>query len=110
MPVVLVVATVDDPAVLVGAMQNLGSEKAATLAAFYLARENAHSAVTSTRLLAPCYLCLHHLEGGRGDNGRTALLHKVAGDLPVVLHSLLREEIRCECLLDSCHPSVLLIS
>jgi len=39
-----------------------------------------------------------------------ALFHKVAGNLSVVLHGLLREEIRREGFLDSCHPGVLLIS
>ena len=89
MPIVLVVASVDDPAVLVRGVPNFGSEETAALATFYLAGENAHAAVASAFLLAPCNLLLYHLEGGRGDNGRTALLHKVAGDLPVVLHSFL---------------------
>ena len=48
MPVVLLVAAVDDPAVLVGAVPYLGSKEAATLAAFYLAGENAHAAVSAS--------------------------------------------------------------
>ena len=67
MPIVLVVASVDDPAILVRAVPDLGSEKAAALTAFYLAGENAHAAVASALLLAPYYLVLHHLEGGRVD-------------------------------------------
>ena len=38
-----------------------------------------------------------------------ALLHEVAGDLPRVLHHLLREEIRRECLLDAGAARVLLV-
>ena len=89
MPVVLLVAAVYDPAVLVGAVPNLGSEKAATLTAFDFAGENAHAAVTSVLLLAPCYLHLDHLESSRRADSRVPLLHKVAGNLSIILHSLL---------------------
>ena len=54
-------------------------------------------------------LRLHHLEGFRGDDGRMALLHEVAGDLPGVLHHLLREEVRRKGLLDAGAARVLLI-
>ena len=47
-------------------------------------------------MIEPRHLCLHHLESFRGDDGRVALLHEVAGDLPSVLHHLLREEVRRE--------------
>ena len=47
MPVVLLVAAVDDPAVLVGRMPNLGSKGVSALAAFYLTGENAHAAVSA---------------------------------------------------------------
>ena len=47
MTVVLVVAAIDDPAVLVRGVPNLGSEKTTALAAFYLAGENAHAAVSA---------------------------------------------------------------
>ena len=100
MPVVLLVATVDDPAVLVGAVPDLGSEETTALPTFYLAGENAHAAVSPAFLLAPRYLRLHHLESGRGDDGRMALFHEVAGDLPRVLDHLLRKEVRREGLLD----------
>ena len=40
MPVVLLVATVDEPAVLVRGVPDLGSEEAAAFAALYLAGEN----------------------------------------------------------------------
>ena len=86
MPVVLVVATIDDPAVLVGAMPDLGSEEAAAFAAFDFPGENAHAAVSASLPLAP--RCLR-------------LLHEVAGDLPRVLHHLLRGEVRCEGLFDT---------
>ena len=109
MPIVLLVAAVDDPAVLVGAVPDLGSEESSALAAFYLAGENAHAAVPATLLLAPRYLGLHHLEGGGSDDGRVALLHEVAGDLPGVLHHLLREAVRCEGLLDAGAARVLLV-
>ena len=89
MPVIFLVAAVDGAPVLVRGMPDLGSEETTALPAFDFAGENAHAAVASAFLLAPCNLLLYHLEGGRGDNGRTALLHKVAGDLPVVLHSFL---------------------
>ena len=101
MPVVLVVATIDDPAVLVGAMPNLGSEEAAAFAAFDFPGENAHAAVSASLPLAPRCLRLHHLEGDRVDDGGMALLHEVAGDLPRVLHHLLREEVQCEGLFDT---------
>ena len=109
MPVVFVVATVDGAPVLVGAVPDLGSEEAAALAAFYLAGENAHAAVASAILLAPCNLRLHHLEGGWFDDGRVALFHEVAGDLPGVLHHLLREEVRREGLLDAGAARILLV-
>lgn len=101
MPVVLVVATIDDPAVLVGAMPDLGSEEAAAFAAFDFPGENAHAAVSASLPLAPRCLRLHHLEGDRVDDGGMALLHEVAGDLPRVLHHLLREEVQCEGLFDT---------
>ena len=89
MPIVLLVAAVYDPAVLVGAVPNLGSEGASALAAFDFAGENAHAAVTSVLLLAPCYLHLDHLENSRRSDGRVPLLHKVTGNLSIILHSLL---------------------
>ena len=109
MPVVLLVAAVDDPAVLVGAVPDLGSKGAAALAALDFAGENAHSAVSAIFLLAPRHLRLHHLEGFRGYDCRMALLHEVAGDLPRVLHHLLREEVRREGLLDAGAACVLLV-
>ena len=105
--VVLLIAAIDDPAVLVRGVPKLGSEKATALAAFDFPGENAHAAVSAALPLGPRHLRLHHLEDGRSDDGGMALLHKLAGDLPVILHSLLREEIRRECFLDSCHPRVL---
>ena len=109
MPVIFLVATVNDPAVLVRGVPNLGSEEAAAFTAFYLAGENAHATVSATLPLAPCHLRLHHLEGGRGNDGGMALFHKVAGDLPGVLHYLLREEVRREGLLDAGAARVLLV-
>ena len=109
MPIVLLVATIDDPAVLVRGVPDLGSEGASALAALNFAGENAHAAVSAALPLAPRHLCLHHLEGFRGDNGRVALLHEVAGDLPGVLHHLLREEVRREGLLDADAACVLLV-
>ena len=109
MTVVLVVAAIDDPAVLVGAMPDLGSEESSALAAFYLARENAYAAVSASLPLAPRHLRLHYLECFRGDDGGMALLHEVAGDLPGVLHHLLREEVRREGLLDAGAACVLLV-
>ena len=109
MPIVLVVATVNDPTVLIGAVPDLGSEETATLPAFDFAGENAHAAVASAILLAPCNLRLHHLEGGWFDDGRVALFHEVAGDLPGVLHGLLREEVRREGFLDAGAACVLLV-
>ena len=109
MPVVLLVAAIDDPAVLVRGVPNLSSKEAAALAAFYLARENAHAAVSASLPLAPHCLRLHHLEGDRVDDGGMALLHEVAGDLPRVLHHLLREEVRREGLLDAGAARVLLV-
>ena len=109
MPVVLFVAAIDDPAVLVRGVPNLSSKEAAALAAFYLARENAHAAVSASLPLAPRCLRLHHLEGGRVDDGGMALLHEVAGDLPRVLYHLLREEVRREGLLDAGAACVLLV-
>ena len=94
------VATVDDPAILVRAVPDLGSKESSALAAFYLAGENAHAAVPAALLLAPRHLRLHHLEGFRGDDGGMALFHEVAGDLPRVLDHLLRKEVRREGLLD----------
>ena len=58
--------------------------------------------------MASC-LPLHHLEHGRVDDGGMALLHEVAGDLPRVLHHLLREEVRREGLLDAGAACVLLV-
>lgn len=101
MPVVLVVATVDDPAVLVCAVPDLRPKIAAAFGAFYLAGENAHAAVSASLPLAPRCLRLHHLKGSRFDDGGMALLHEVAGDLPRILHHLLREEVRCEGLFDT---------
>ena len=109
MPVVLLVAAVDDPAVLVGRVPELGSKESAALTAFDLAGENAHAAVSASLSLAPRHLCLHHLESFQGYDCRMALLHEVAGDLPSVLHHLLREEIRRECLLDAGAARVLLV-
>ena len=60
-----------------------------TLATFDFTGENAHAAVTSVLLLAPCYLHLDHLESSRRSDGRVPLLHKVAGNLSIILHSLL---------------------
>ena len=45
---------------------------------------------------------LHHLEGGRVDDGGIALLHEAARDLPHVLHHLLRKEVRCKGLSSIC--------
>ena len=101
MTVVLLVAAVDDPAVLIRGLPDLGSEEAAALATFDFAGENAHAAVSPAVLLAPRHLRLHHLEGFRGYDCRMALLHEVAGDLPGVLHHILREEVRCEGLFDT---------
>ena len=109
MPVIFLVATVDDPAILVRAVPDLGSKESSALAAFYLAGENAHAAVPAALLLAPRYLRLHHLESGRGDDGRMALFHEVAGDLPRVLDHLLRKEVRREGLLDAGAACVLLV-
>ena len=109
MPVVLLVAAVDDPAVLVGAVPDLGSKESAALTAFDFAGENAHAAVSASLSLAPRHLCLHHLESFRGYDCRMALLHEVAGDLPSVLHHLLCEEIRREGLLNSRAACVLLV-
>ena len=109
MPIVLLVAAVDDPAVLVRAVPDLRSEGATALAAFYLAGENAHSAVSAALPLAPRHLRLHHLEGFWGDDGGMALLNEVAGDLPGVLHYLLREEVRREGLLDAGAARILLV-
>jgi hypothetical protein len=69
--------------------QGKGKEDAASLAAFDFPEENAHAAVSDALLLAPHHLRLHQLEGGRRDDGRVALLHKIAGDLSVILHCLL---------------------
>ncbi len=46
MPIVLLVATIDDPAVLVRGVPDLGSKGASALAALDFAGENAHSAGT----------------------------------------------------------------
>ena len=89
MPVVLLVAAVYDPAVLVRGVPDLGSKEAAALATFDFAGENAHAAVSASLPLAPCHLRLHYPKGSRRDNGRMALLHKVAGDLSVILHCIL---------------------
>jgi len=75
MTVVLVVAAIDDPAVLVGAMPDLGSEESSALAALDFAGEYAHAAVFSPLQLAPCNLCLYHLESFRGNDGGMALFH-----------------------------------
>ena len=109
MPIVLLIAAVYDPAVLVRGVPDLGSEGASALAALNFAGENTHAAVSSSLPLAPCHLRLHHLEGFRGDDGRMALLHEVAGDLPGVFHHLLREEVRREGLLDAGAARVLLV-
>ena len=109
MPAVFVVAAVDDPAVFIGAVPNLGSKPAAALAAFYLAGENAHAAVSAAVLRALHYLPLHHLEGGGVDDGGMALLNKVARHLPGILHHFLREEVRREGLLDARHACVLFV-
>lgn len=109
MTVVLLVAAVNDPAVLVRGVPDLGSEEASALAALDFAGENAHSAVSAALPLAPRHLRLHHLEGFRGDDGGMALLNEVAGDLPSVLHHLLCEEVRREGLLDAGAPRVLLV-
>ena len=109
MPVVFVVATVDGAPVLVGAVPDLGSKEAAALAAFDFPGENAHAAVSASLPLAPRHLRLHHLEGFRGDDGRMALLHEVAGDLPAVLDGLLGKEVRREGLLDAGAARVLLV-
>lgn len=53
MPVVLVVATIDAPAVLVRGVPDLGSEGASTLAALNFTGENAHAAVSAALPLAP---------------------------------------------------------
>ena len=109
MPVVLVVATVDDSAVFVRAVPDFCSKIAAALTTFDFAGENAHTAVSATYLLSPRHLGLHHLEHGRLDDGRVTLLHEVAGDLSRVLHRLLGEEVRRESLLDYRTTRVLLV-
>lgn len=102
-------ASVDDPAVFVVAVPDLGSKPPAALPAFYLAGENAHAAVSAAVLLAPCNLILYHLEGGGVYDGRVALLHEAARHLPGVLHSLLGEEIRREGFLDAGTARILLV-
>ena len=109
MPVVLLVATVDDSAVLVCGVPDLGSEETAALPTFYLAGENAHATVPAALLLASCHLRLHHLECSWSDDGGVALLHEVAGNLPGVLHGLFREKVRREGLLDAGAARVLLV-
>lgn len=109
MPAVFVIAAVDDPAVFVVAVPDLGSKPPTALTAFYLAGENAHAAASAAVLLTPCNLVLHHLEGGGVYDGRMALFHEVAQHLPGVLHRLLGEEIRREGLLDAGTSRVFLV-
>ena len=52
---------------------------------------------------ALCFTKIMRIDGGM------ALLHEVAGDLPGVLHYLLREEVRREGLLDAGAARVLLV-
>lgn len=106
---IFVVTAVDDPAVFIVAVPDLGSKPPTALTAFYLAGENAHAAVSAAVLLTPCNLVLHHLEGGGVYDGRMALFHEVARHLPGVLHRLLGEEIRREGLLDAGTARILLV-
>lgn len=106
---IFVVTAVDDPAVFIVAVPDLGSKPPTALTAFYLAGENAHAAVSAAVLLTPCNLVLHHLEGGGVYDGRMALFHEVAQHLPGVLHCLLGEEIRREGLLDAGTSRVFLV-
>ena len=52
---------------------------------------------------ALCFTKIMRIDGG------LALLHEVAGDLPGVLHYLLREEVRREGLLDAGAARILLV-
>lgn len=67
MPVVLVVATIDDPAVLVGAMPDLGSEEAAAFAAFDFPE----------KMLTPLYLPPSRLRRAASD----CTISKVTGSM-----------------------------
>ena len=109
LPVILAVATVDDPAVLICGVPNLSSEIAAARTAPNFPRENTHAAVSPAFPCVSLHLPLYHLEGGRVDDGRMALFYEVARHLPTVLDGFLGEEIRREGLLDSRTACVFLI-
>lgn len=67
---IFVVAAVDDPAVFIVAVPDLGSKTPTALTAFYLAGENAHAAVSAAVLLAPCNLVLRFLLAHASSLGR----------------------------------------
>ena len=84
---VLSVAAPDRPAVLIGAVPDLGAVKFSALSAADLRREDggAAEAPASAALVDQI---LHPVEGRRLDNGGMAVFHKVLRHGPVVLHAL----------------------
>ena len=109
LPVVFVVAAVNNASVFVCGVPDLGSKIAAALAASNFPRENAHAAVSSAFPFASLHLPLHHLEHGRVDDDRMALFHEVAWHLSAVLDSFLGEKIRREGLLNPRAAHVFLV-
>ena len=109
LPIVLVVAAVDNAPVFVCRVPNFSAEITAALTAPDFAGKDGDSAVASALLRPPLHLPLHHLEHGRVDDGGMALLHEVARHLSAVLDSFLGEKIRREGLLNPRAAHVFLV-
>ena len=69
MPVVLLVATIDGPAVLVGRMPYLGPVPAAALGTLDFAGEDGYAAVAAPAFTPPLDFFLHPVEDLRADDG-----------------------------------------
>ena len=109
LPVVLIVAAVDNASVLICGVPDLSVEVSAAFAAPDFPRENTHAAISPAFPCASLHLPLHHLEYDGIDDGGMALLHEVARHLSAVLDSFLSEKIRREGLLNPRAAHVFLV-
>ena len=109
MPLELVVASVDGPAVLVGRMPYLGPEESSALAALDFAGEDGYTAVTSPAFTPPLDFFLHPVEDLRADDGFVVIFHIVPRHFPFIRFRFFGQEVDGEPLLQQGIALVFLI-
>ena len=106
---VFVVALVNDPAVFVRGVPDLGAVPAPAFTALDFRGKHTHAAVAVLVLCPSRHLCLDIIEGYRIDDSLMVALHIVLRDLALVLFCFLLEEVHRELLLQEGVALVLLI-